>query len=158
MPEIVLGQRRNQIDRLRGDVAVVADDLLDFAGTPGEVTSAGLRSNVSVALRYLEAWLRGNGAVAIFNLMEDAATAEIARAQVWQWLHQGVPLADTGETVAADLVRRIEDEELVRIRDEIGQADYDAGRYADARALFEKVALGEEFVDFLTLPAYEVMD
>jgi malate synthase len=156
--DAVLGQRRNQIDRLRGDVTVVADDLLDFAGTPGEVTSAGLRSNVSVALRYLEAWLRGNGAVAIFNLMEDAATAEIARAQVWQWLHQAVPLADTGETVAADLVRRIEDEELVRIRDEIGQADYDAGRYADARALFEKVALGEEFVDFLTLPAYEVID
>ena len=155
--DAVLGDRPNQLDRLRDDVSVTAEQLLDVAATPGEVTEAGLRTNVSVALQYLEAWLRGNGAVAINNLMEDAATAEISRSQVWQWLHNGVRLAD-GTPVTADLVRRIEDEELAAIRARIGEAAYEAGRFADARALFERVALAEEFVDFLTLPAYGMID
>src|SRR5207302_7236492 len=92
----VLDGRPNQLDRTRDEVSVTADQLLDVAATPGKPTAAGLRGNVAVALRYLEAWLRGNGAVAIFNLMEDAATAEIARSQIWQWLHNDVTLEDTG--------------------------------------------------------------
>ncbi|MFS8479909.1 MAG: malate synthase A [Micromonosporaceae bacterium] len=155
--DAVLGDRPNQVNRRRDDVTVTAEQLLDVAATPGEVTEAGLRNNVSVALQYLEAWLRGNGAVAINNLMEDAATAEISRSQVWQWLHNGVRLAD-GTPVSADLVRRIEDEELSAIRARIGGAAYAESRFADARALFEQVALAEEFVDFLTLPAYRMID
>ncbi|MFG1919678.1 malate synthase A [Micromonospora sp. NPDC048898] len=154
----VLGPRDNQLDRTRDDVTVRAAQLLDFTVVGGEVTSAGLRTNVSVALRYLEAWLRGVGAVAINDLMEDAATAEISRAQVWQWVHQGVRLADSGEAVTAALVGRIEDEELAAIRDAVGADAYQAGRWPQARTLFERGALADEFVDFLTVPAYEVID
>ncbi len=152
----VLGDRPNQLDRQR-DVTVTAEQLLDVAATPGAVTEAGLRGNVSVALQYLEAWLGGNGAVAINNLMEDAATAEISRSQVWQWIQQGVRL-DGGVPVTADLVRAIEDEELARIRAALGEQAYAAGRFAAARTLFEQVALGDEFVDFLTIPAYRLVD
>jgi malate synthase len=120
-------------------------------------TEAGLRNNVDVGLRYLEAWLGGNGAVGIHNLMEDAATAEISRSQVWQWVHNGVRL-DTGETVTAELVRRILDEELAAIRVEIGDQAYGSGRFDDARQLFEQVALADDFADFLTLPAYAMVD
>jgi malate synthase len=155
--DAALGGRPNQLDRLRDDVRVTADQLLDVAATPGAVTEAGLRNNVSVALQYLEAWLGGNGAVAINNLMEDAATAEIARSQVWQWLHNGVRLDDV-TPVTAELVARIQDEELAAIRERIGEVAFAAGRFADARALFERVALADEFVDFLTLPAYELID
>jgi malate synthase len=155
--DAALGGRPNPLDRLREDVHVTADQLLDVAATPGEVTEAGLRSNVSVALQYIEAWLRGNGAVAIFNLMEDAATSEIARSQLWQWLHNGVRLSN-GEPVTVELVHRIEDEELAKIREAVGDEAFDAGRFTDARALFEKVALSDDFVDFLTLPASELID
>jgi malate synthase len=144
-----LAGRPNQLDKLRNDVSVTADQLLDVAATPGEVTEAGLRSNISVAVQYIEAWLRGNGAVGINNLMEDAATAEISRSQIWQWIRNGVTL-DTGATVTADLVRRLGDEELAGFADN--------GRFKDARELFEQVALADEFVDFLTLPAYEMID
>jgi malate synthase len=142
----VLGDKPNQVDKLREDVAVTADQLLDVASTPGEVTEAGLRNNVSVAVQYLAAWLEGTGAVGIFNLMEDAATAEISRSQIWQWRRNQVVL-DTGETVSTDLVERIADEEIGKL----GNPD----RYAAARALFLEVALADEYVDFLTLPAYE---
>jgi malate synthase len=142
----VLGDRPNQLDRRRDEVSVHAAELLDVAATPGGVTEAGLRNNVSVAVQYIAAWLGGNGAVAINNLMEDAATAEISRSQVWQWVHNGVRL-DTGEPVTVDLVRRILDEE---------QATLGAG-FGPARALFEQVALADDFVDFLTLPAYELI-
>jgi malate synthase len=118
---------------------------------------AGLRNNVDVGLRYLEAWLGGNGAVGIHNLMEDAATAEISRSQVWQWVHSNVRF-DTGETVTADLVRRILDEELAAIRVEIGDQAFDSSRFDDARQLFEQVALADDFADFLTLPAYAMVD
>jgi malate synthase len=153
-----LGDAPNQLDRLRPEVAVGADDLLDIAATTGAVTEAGLRLNVDVGLRYIEAWLRGNGAAAIHNLMEDAATAEISRSQVWQWVHNGVALADTGQAVTAELVRRIVEEELSSIRAEMGAAAFDAGRFKDARDLFERVALADDFADFLTVPALDLID
>jgi malate synthase len=131
--------------------------LLDVRVPGGTVTEAGLRNNVSVALQYLGAWLGGTGAVAIFNLMEDAATAEIARSQVWQWAHHGVSLAE-GPTVTGALVRRVQDEELARIRAAVGPAAFAAGHYAAAAELFEQVALAEPFVEFLTLPASERID
>ncbi|WP_157247956.1 malate synthase A [Nonomuraea typhae] len=150
----VLGERPNQLDRTREDVQVGAEDLLDVAATPGGITETGLRSNVDVALRYLAAWMGGLGAVAIHNLMEDAATAEISRSQIWQWIHNGIALADTGQTVTRDLVERIIAEELVTIAQEPG---YDAGLYAQAETLFKEVALDEDFAEFLTLPAYARM-
>jgi malate synthase len=150
----VLGDRPNQLDRRRDDVSVNAAQLLDVAATGGAVTEAGVRSNVSVALQYLEAWLRGNGAVAINNLMEDAATAEISRSQVWQWIHNGVR-TDDGTEITAELVARIEDEELAAIRSAIGDEAWAAGRFDDARRLFERVALADDFADFLTVAAYE---
>jgi malate synthase len=143
----VLGDRPNQLDRRRDDVRVSADQLLDVASTPGNVTVAGLRGNVSVAVRYLASWLGGNGAAAIDNLMEDAATAEISRSQIWQWIHNGTPL-DSGEAVSPGLVRRILDEEMGRLGPE----------YAQARVLFEQVAIADDFEEFLTLPAYELID
>ena len=146
----VLGDRPNQLDKLREDVQVSAEQLLDVASTPGEVTEAGLRSNISVGIQYLAAWLRGSGAVAIFNLMEDTATAEISRSQVWQWLHNDIVLADSAELVTRELVERIVDEEIAKLAGEPGD-------YADARATFVDVAIADDFADFLTLPAYERM-
>jgi malate synthase len=152
----VLGERPNQIERKREDVSVEAEQLLDFTVPGGSVTEAGLRNNVSVALQYLASWLAGNGAVAIFNLMEDAATAEISRSQVWQWQRNGVRLAE-GPTVTADLVREIEDEELDKIKESMGEA-FGRYRWDEARRLFEMVALADHFDEFLTLPAYQKID
>ena len=152
-----LGDRPNQLDRRRDDVHVTADQLLAVQETPGSRTERGLRENVSVSLQYLAAWLAGNGAVGINNLMEDAATAEISRSQIWQWLHNGVTLDDTGEQVTHDLVARILDEETEAIRTAIGDDAFAAGRYQEARELFERVAVADEFVDFLTLPAYDIV-
>jgi malate synthase len=145
----VLGDRPNQLDKLRDDVDVTADQLLDVASTPGEVTEAGLRNNISVAVQYLAAWLEGTGAVGIFNLMEDAATAEISRSQIWQWRHNEVVL-DTGAQVTADLVTRLTDEEIAKLAG-------DPSRYTAARETFLEVANADEYADFLTLPAYERM-
>jgi malate synthase len=147
--DAVLGERPNQLDRLREDVQVTAGQLLDIAATPGEITEAGLRNNISVAIQYLHVWLQGTGAVAIFNLMEDAATAEISRSQIWQWLHNDVVL-DTGEQVTRELVDRITDEEIAKL-------EGDSAQYDQARATFLEVAVADEFADFLTLPAYERM-
>ena len=146
----VLGERPNQLDRQREDVSVGAADLLEVGSTPGEVTEEGLRNDVSVAIQYLSAWLRGSGAVGIYNLMEDAATAEIARSQVWQWLRHG--------RFEPELVKRVIDEELESLRERFGDEVYGKSRADEARAIFEQVALGEEFVEFLTLPAYEYLD
>jgi malate synthase len=146
----VLGERPNQLDKLREDVHVTAEQLLDVAATPGDVTEAGLRNNISVGIQYLAAWLQGTGAVAIFNLMEDAATAEISRSQVWQWLHNDIVLADTAEVVTRELVERIVDEEIAKLPGEPGD-------YAQARATFVDVAIADDFAEFLTLPAYERM-
>jgi malate synthase len=151
----VLGDAPNQLGKLRDDVQVTAAELLDVASTPGAITEAGLRNNVSVGLQYLASWLAGQGAVAIFNLMEDAATAEISRSQVWQWLHNDVRLAE-GPQVTKELVERMIDEELAKIADMAG-AGYDAARYAEAVDLFKDVALADEYAEFLTLPAYEHM-
>jgi malate synthase len=145
----ILGDRPHQLDKKRSDVTVTAVDLLDVASTPGRVTQAGLRNNVSVGIQYLASWLRGTGAVAIFNLMEDAATAEISRSQVWQWLHNEVEL-DTGESVTADLMLRLVDEEIAKLPGE--PSEYDA-----AKGLFMQVAVADDFAEFLTLPAYERM-
>ncbi|MCW2565915.1 MAG: malate synthase [Mycobacterium sp.] len=145
----VLGDRPNQLDRKRDDVHVTAEQLLDVAATPGNVTEAGLRNNVSVGIQYLAAWLRGSGAVGIFNLMEDAATAEISRSQVWQWLHNDVEL-DNGERVTRELVERLADEEIAKLPG-------DAADYSDARQTFMEVAVADDFAEFLTLPAYERM-
>ena len=143
--DAVLGERPNQVERLRDDVEVTADDLLDAASAGGRdgVTADGVRNDVNVGLQYVSAWLGGNGAAAIHGLMEDAATAEIARSQVWQWIRHGVTLP-SGEAITPELVRGIADEELARIHVRDG-----------ARAIFEQSALGEDFPEFFTLPAYE---
>ena len=154
--DAVLGDRPNQIDRKREDVRIEPDQLLDFRVPGGSVTEAGLRNNISVALQYLASWLAGNGAVAIFNLMEDAATAEISRSQVWQWQRNAIKL-DDGSTVSPDLVREIEDDELAKIRESMGDG-YARFRWDEARRLFETVALAENFDEFLTLPAYRQID
>ena len=148
----VLGDHDNQIHRQRDDVLVSALDLLDVASTPGEVTREGLHGNVEVALLYLESWLKGNGAVAIKNLMEDAATAEICRPRIWQWVYnRSTP--DDGTVITGRLVRDVLDEEVSKLRAEID--DYDDLPFPTARELFEQVALGADFADFLTLAAYE---
>jgi malate synthase len=156
--DAVLGDRPNQIDKLRPEVQVTAADILAADKTPGAQTSAGLRTNVDVGIRYIESWLRGVGAAAIHNLMEDAATAEISRSQVWQWIHNDVTLEDTGEQVTADLVRKVADDVMAEIRAEVGEEAYEKGRWSDARDVFEQVALADDFVDFLTLPAYALLD
>ena len=155
----VLGERPNQLDRRRDDVAVTAADLLAVDQTPGEITEAGLRSNVNVGIQYISSWLRGNGAAAIYGLMEDAATAEISRGQVWQWVRHAATL-DDGRAVTPELVREAATSELERIRAEIGDDEwfFSQGRPEESRELFESVALGEEFVEFLTLPAYERLE
>jgi malate synthase len=153
--DAVLGDRPNQLDRTRDEVSVTADELLDVGSTPGSVTEGGLRANISVGVQYLEAWLRGSGAVGINNMMEDAATAEISRSQVWQWLHNDVRL-DDGQTVTRELVERLIEEELAAIRGKAGDA-FEHGRWQDARDLFTEMALAKDFSDFLTIPAYERM-
>jgi malate synthase len=143
----VLGDRPNQLDRRRDEVSVTSEQLLDVAATPGAVTLAGLRLNISIAVRYIASWLSGNGAAALDNLMEDAATAEISRSQIWQWIRNGTTL-DSGEVVTEALVRQILDEEMLVLGTE----------YEPARHLFERVALSDDFEEFLTLPAYELID
>jgi malate synthase len=155
--DAVLKDAPNQLTRRRDDVHVTAEQLLDVASTPGEPTMEGLRGDVAVGLRYLASWLAGNGAAGIFNLMEDAATAEIARTQVWQWVTRKVTLAD-GETVTPELVRAVEEEELERARADLGDEAFGGYRFDDARRLFEDVALSPELVEFLTLPGYELLD
>jgi malate synthase len=153
----LLGDRPHQLERQRPEVAVDARALLDVRVPGGTVTEAGLRNNVSVALQYLGAWLDGNGAVAIFNLMEDAATAEISRSQVWQWVHHAVALREGG-AVTRDLVRALVAEELARLRDAAGAPAFEQGRFREAAEVFEGVALSDRFVEFLTLPAYDRID
>ncbi|MGY0070779.1 malate synthase A [Streptomyces sp. QTS137] len=150
----VLGGRPNQKDRLREDVDVSAADLIAIDSLKATPTYAGLVNAVQVGIRYIEAWLRGLGAVAIFNLMEDAATAEISRSQIWQWINAGVVL-DNGEPVTAELTRGIAAGELSSIRGELGEEAFAAGHWQQAHDLLLTVALDEDYADFLTLPAYE---
>jgi malate synthase len=146
----------NQLDRLRQDVNPSAADLLEVP--VGTRTEEGLRHNVRVGIQYIEAWLRGLGCVPLYHLMEDAATAEISRAQVWQWIHHRTRLDDTGEEVSPSLLGRIVDEEMARIQGEIGDAQMQAGRFAEARSLFMKLATDETITDFLTTAAYGALD
>jgi len=147
----------NQLDRRRDDVQVTADELRDLASTPGQVTEAGLRTNVSVGFQYLSFWLSGRGAAAINSLMEDAATAEISRTQLWQWVRHGVALQD-GRSVTAELVRQVLDEEMASIRETVGEDTWREGRPAETREVFERVALSEELTEFLTLVAYPYLE
>jgi malate synthase len=137
----ILGERPNQLGRQRPEVSVTAADLMSVPDTPGEITEAGIRQNVSVGIQYLASWLRGTGAAAIYNLMEDVATAEISRSQLWQWVHHG----------------RVERDRLLAIADEEIASLPAQERLDDARAVFEQVALADEFVEFLTLPAYKLL-
>jgi malate synthase len=151
--DAVLGDRPNQVDRRRDDVVVDADDLLDF-DFPGSVTTTGLETNVSVGIRYLASWLSGTGAAAIDNLMEDVATAEISRSQVWQWVRRGVETED-GAAVTESRIRSMAGNLVDRLESE--ENPY-GDRLPVARKVFEDVALGEGFVEFLTLPAYELIN
>jgi malate synthase len=154
--EVGLGGRANQLERQRNDVQVGAGDLLDLASTPGAITEAGLRANVNVGFQYLSFWLSGRGAAAINSLMEDAATCEISRTQLWQWIHHGAHL-DDGRTVVPGLVRQILDEETTKIREQVGDEVWSAGRPEETRRLFEGVALSPELVEFMTVPGYEYL-
>jgi malate synthase len=141
----------NQLDKKREDVNVGRADLLEVH--EGSRTEAGFRENIRVGVQYLEAWLRGRGAVPIYNMMEDAATAEISRAQIWQFVQYGVEV-DGGTKVSADLFKRCLAEEMERVRGELGAEAYDKGRFPEAIELFAKLSLAPEFEDFLTVPAY----
>jgi malate synthase len=144
----------NQLDVMRNDVNVGRQDLLE--PTPGTRTEAGLRHNVRVGVQYIESWLRGVGCVPIYNLMEDAATAEISRAQVWQWIKHQAKL-DDGSIVSPERFRTVVAEEMERVRTEIGDARFSAGKFKEARELFERLSLAPRFEEFLTLPAYELV-
>uniref|UniRef100_A0AAU3GMX3 Malate synthase n=1 Tax=Streptomyces sp. NBC_01401 TaxID=2903854 RepID=A0AAU3GMX3_9ACTN len=152
--DAVLGDKPNQKDRLREDVSVAAGDLIAIDTLDAKPSYDGLRNAVAVGIRYIEAWLRGMGAVAIFNLMEDAATAEISRSQIWQWINADV-VFENGEHATADLARKVAAEELATIRAELGDETFESGKWQQAHDLLLQVSLDEDYADFLTLPAYE---
>ena len=143
----------NQLQRLREDVQVKAADLVTVPSGP--ITEAGLRVNINVGLRYLESWLRGSGCVPIFNLMEDAATCEISRTQIWQWIRHPGGVLDDGRKITVELFRSVMDEELAKIRADIGAEEFDGGKFPLARQIFDEVTTSPNLVEFLTLPAYE---
>ncbi|WP_426005907.1 malate synthase A [Paenarthrobacter sp. NyZ202] len=145
--DAVLGEKPNQLDRSREDVTPDDRALIDISTTEGSITEAGVRLNIEVGIRYIESWLRGNGAVAIHNLMEDAATAEISRSQLWQWIHS-LAITEHGDIITREWVQDMLDEEFARLE------RFDGDRFADARSIFEEVTLTEEFPTFLTIPAY----
>jgi malate synthase len=153
----VLGDRPNQLERQRPEVSVSAGQLVDFKVPGGTVTENGLRMNVSVGIQYIESWMRGTGAAAINNLMEDVATAEISRSQVWQWVKHSTALQE-GPRVDADLVREIADDEMSKLRERYGEELWKKGRFTEARKAFEEVALSREFHPFLTLVAQKYID
>ncbi|MEU3223946.1 malate synthase A [Streptomyces sp. NPDC006976] len=152
--DAVLGEKPNQKERLREDVSVAAGDLIAIDTLHAKPTYEGLRNAVAVGIRYIEAWLRGMGAVAIFNLMEDAATAEISRSQIWQWINADV-VFENGEHATAELARKVAAEELAAIRAETGDEAFAAGQWQEAHDLLLQVSLDQDYADFLTLPAYE---
>jgi malate synthase len=146
----------HQMDKLREDVQVGVDDLL--AVPEGSITEGGLRTNVSVGVQYVAAWLKGSGAVPINNLMEDAATAEICRAQLWQWIHHPRGVLQDGRKVTVDLFRQTLAEELEKIRAAVGDTAYEAGGYEGAARLFDELTVSDQFVEFLTIPGYALLD
>ncbi|HEX2729775.1 MAG TPA: malate synthase A, partial [Rubrobacteraceae bacterium] len=145
----------NQLDKIP-DVSPSAADLLEVP--EGEITMDGFRNNINVGVQYLAGWLAGRGAIPVFNLMEDAATAEISRAQVWQWIHHPKGILDDGTEVTVELFREVLDEELVKIKEEVGQERWEKDDFERAAKLFDKISTDDEFVEFLTLPGYEYFD
>jgi malate synthase len=146
----------NQVCRERNDVRITARDLLDFQPEK-PITEAGLRNNISVGIQYIGAWLAGNGCVPVYNLMEDAATAEISRSQIWQWIRSPKGVLDDGRKVSRELVRKFLPEELARVRTLLSEDAWKAGRYEEAARLFDEITVGDEYVDFLTLSGYELL-
>jgi malate synthase len=154
----LLGKKPHQKERMRKEVRVAAKDLLDFNVPGGQITESGLRNNINVAIQYLEAWLQGSGAVGIYNLMEDAATAEISRSQVWQWLHHtNATLAD-GRRISTEPYRTLLSEEMEKIKLLVGEKRFAAGKYELAKQLFDQLVTVKNFVEFLTLVAYEWLE
>jgi malate synthase len=143
----ILGEKPNQLDRTREDVTPDDRALINIASLHGTITEQGIRNNIEVGIRYIESWLRGNGAVAIHNLMEDAATAEIARSQLWQWI-SAQAITDHGRIVSHEWVNELVDKEFGALK------RLEGDRFEDARDIFEEVTLGHDFPSFLTLPAY----
>lgn len=151
----VLGERRNQLEVLReNDAPISAAQLLEPCD--GERTEAGMRANIRVAVQYIEAWISGNGCVPIYGLMEDAATAEISRTSIWQWIHHQKSLSD-GQLVTKTLFRQMLKEEMLVVREELGEARFNAGRFEEAARLMERITTQDELIDFLTLPGYELL-
>ena len=145
----------NQISRKLQDVQVTPADLIEVP--KAEITEAGVRQNIAVGIGYLESWLRGIGCVPLFNLMEDAATAEISRAQLWQWIHHHAKLND-GREITLDLCLKTIDEELAKMKQLAGDAQFNAGRYQQAASILRDLIKSQKFIEFLTLPAYEKLD
>jgi malate synthase len=144
----------NQIHRQRDDVKVGARDLTDFQ-PQRPITENGVRININIGIQYLGAWLAGTGCVPIYNLMEDAATAEISRAQIWHWIRSPLGTLDDGRKVTPELFRALVPQELAKVRAMLGEQQYAAGKYSEAATMFEQLTLDDDFADFLTLPAYE---
>ncbi len=153
-----LGDKPHQKERLREDVSVAAEQLRDFRIPGGQITEAGLRLNINVGIMYIESWLRGSGAVALYNLMEDVATAEISRAQVWQWIHSPNGVLADGRKITRELVEQLIPEELAKVKALVGDAGFDAGRFAEASELFNQLVIADTFNDFLTVPAYQRLE
>ncbi|MCW5576579.1 MAG: malate synthase A [Burkholderiales bacterium] len=147
----------NQVSRQRPDVSVTAKDLLDFK-PEAPITEAGLRNNISVGIQYIGAWLAGNGCVPVYNLMEDAATAEISRSQIWQWMRSPKGVLDDGRKVTREMFRSMLPEELARVRRELGETAWAAGRYEEAAALFDEITASDDYAEFLTLPGYDRLE
>jgi len=144
----------NQVSRVRLHVNVLRDDMLKVHD--GAMTEEGFRINIRVGVQYIEAWLSGRGAVPIYHLMEDAATAEISRAQIWQWLKYGATL-DTGMKVTRAFFERAMHEEMLKVKNEVGAKTFNKGRFAEAEKLFRSLAVAREFEPFLTIPAYKLI-
>jgi malate synthase len=153
----VLGDRPNQWDKQRDDVNFTAADLLNFQPEQ-PITEAGLRNNINVGIHYLGSWLAGNGCVPIHNLMEDAATAEISRSQVWQWVRSPKGILDDGRKVTEELVRSLIGEELLKVKAGVGANGEATETYDRAAGIFEKMSLAEDYPEFLTLPLYEELN
>ena len=146
----------NQMHKLREDVTVTARDLLKLP--EGTITEEGLRTNISVGIQYMASWLNGNGCVPLYNLMEDAATAEISRTQVWQWVHHPKGILDDGRKVTLELFREVMAEEMDKIKTAVGEEQFDGGKYTLAAQLFDDIIADEELEEFLTLRAYDHLE
>ncbi|MCW5626290.1 MAG: malate synthase A, partial [Burkholderiales bacterium] len=144
----------NQIGKQRDDVQVTAKDLLDFR-PEGPISEQGLRTNINIGIQYMGAWLAGTGCVPIFNLLEDAATAEISRAQIWHWIRSPKGVLEDGRKVTKELFSGLVPQELTKVKEMLGDKGYAAGKYEEGAKMFEQLTLAEDFAEFLTLPAYD---